>query len=119
MAFNLQQPPAAAPEPVQQEPPQTSTDPALFSMGVLSNQAAPSLVSSEPTSNGNGAATGGSLADQAYSKFINMDPFDLVKDKSEQKNPFEFSGSIANNTSLSEMKKGSNVSFLCTMWDTG
>jgi len=108
MAFNAPQPvPASEPETVQPEPAQTSTDPALFSMGVLSNQAS-TLGPSEPTSNGNGTATGGSLADQAYSKFINMDPFDLVKDKAEQKNPFEFSGSIANNAPLSEMKKGNS-----------
>lgn len=106
MAFNSQ-PQVSAPEPVQPEPLQTSADPALFSMGVLSSQT-PTLAPSEPTSNGNGTVTGGSLADQAYSKFINMDPFDLVKDKAEQKNPFEFSGSIANNAPLSEMKKGNN-----------
>jgi hypothetical protein len=107
-----QYPPEAAPEPeialAPAEPPQQAQNPALMSMNVLSGQS-PSLVSSEPQSNG----TGGTMADQAYAKLVNMDAFDLVKDKAEQKNPFEFassSSSINNTASLADMKKSSSVS---------
>lgn len=82
-----------------------SSDPALASMNVLSGQT-PSLVSSEPQLNGTGG--GGSMADQAYAKLVNMDAFDLVKDKSEQKNPFEFTSSSTNTASLADMKKSSS-----------
>lgn len=51
------------------------------------------------------------MADQAYAKLVNMDAFDLVKDKSEQKNPFEFTSSSTNTASLADMKKSSSVSF--------
>lgn len=54
------------------------------------------------------------MADQAYAKLVNMDAFDLVKDKAEQKNPFEFASTstTSNNTaSLADMKKSSSVSF--------
>lgn len=52
------------------------------------------------------------MADQAYAKLVNMDAFDLVKDKAPQKNPFEFaSSSSANNSaSLADMKKNNSVS---------
>ena len=52
------------------------------------------------------------MADQAYARLVNMDAFDLVKDKSEQKNPFEFgSSSIGSNTaSLADIKKIKSVS---------
>lgn len=117
------QAPAPAPEPMGQqfqpmvqqfeapapaEPAEyQSSDPALMSMNVLSGQA-PSLVSSEPQSNG---TAGGSMADQAYAKLVNMDAFDLVKDKKEQKNPFDFgSSSSVNTASLADMKKSNSVS---------
>jgi hypothetical protein len=93
--------PAPAPEPAQQW-----TDPALLSMGTLSGQA-PSLVSQNESK-----SDGGTLADQAYAKLVNMDAFDLVKDKSERKNPFEFgAASVGSNTmSLADMKKSTSVS---------
>ena len=101
-----QQPPA--PEPAPETAQSQSSDPALMSMNVLSGNA-PHLVPSEPQTNG---ATGGSMADQAYAKLVNMDAFDLVKDKAPQKNPFEFaSSSSANNSaSLADMKKNNSVS---------
>lgn len=72
-------------------------------MGMLSGQT--------PQSNG---ATGGTMADQAYAKLVNMDAFDLVRDKAQQKNPFEFasSGSVSNTASLADMKKNNSVSHI-------
>lgn len=108
MAYSSQPPDQAPePEPAPVEPTQPSADPALMSMGVLSGQA-PTFGSVEPQSNG----TGGSLADLAYSKFANMDAFDLVKDKAEQKNPFEFSSNSSNAASLADMKKNTDVSLI-------
>ena len=100
----------APPEPVPmsapiEEPAQQWKDPALFSMGALST--------TEPTtSNNESKSNGGSMADQAYARLVNMDAFELVKDKSEQKNPFEFgSASIGSNTaSLADIKKIKSVS---------
>jgi len=97
----------AAPQPAPvPEPAPAPTDPAAFTMNSLSGHGS-NLVSNEPQSNGGG----GTLADQAYGKLMSMDAFDLVKDKSQQKNPFEFSGggSVASNTtSLADMKKSSS-----------
>lgn len=107
-ASPMAQQPTAVPEPAPApfSTPAPAAEPALMSMNVLSGQA-PNLVSDEPQTNG------GTMADQAYAKLVNMDAFDLVKDKSEQRNPFEFSGSgsVATNTaSLASMKKSSSVS---------
>ena len=104
----------APPEPVPmsapiEEPAQQWKDPALFSMGALST--------TEPNSSNNESkSNGGSMADQAYARLVNMDAFDLVKDKSEQKNPFEFgSSSIGSNTaSLADIKKIKSVSLPST-----
>lgn len=113
---------SAPPEPVPMSAPivepavqqqQQWNDPALFSMGTLSTTTAPNNTTaykqSQPTS--------GSMVDQAYAKLVNMDAFDLVKDKSEQKNPFDFGvSSIGSNTaSLADMKKGKSVSILYHM----
>eukprot|EP00934_Nitzschia_sp_Nitz4_P002447 Nitzschia sp. Nitz4//scaffold74_size92883//713//3192//NITZ4_004805-RA/size92883-augustus-gene-0.0-mRNA-1//1//CDS//3329557541//2442//frame0 len=101
-----QPPPEPEPEPQPAPAPQPqAADPALMSMGVLSGQA-PSLAPSTAQTNG-----GGSMADQAYAKLVNMDAFDLVKDKTKEKNPFDFGGgSVTSNTaSLADMKK-SNAS---------
>ena len=105
MAQNAPEPAPPAPAPA--EPSQQSWDPAVLSMSVLSGHEA-GHVSSEPQSNG---TTGGSMADQAYAKLVNMDAFDLVKDKNQQKNPFEFATIGTNNSaSLADMKKSSSVS---------
>jgi hypothetical protein len=54
------------------------------------------------------APAAGSLVDQAYMKFVNMDKFDLVTKKDEQRaNPFE-SGSIGGQPSLADMKMMQN-----------
>jgi hypothetical protein len=50
----------------------------------------------------------GSLADQAYQKFANMDNFDLVSKKDEQRaNPFE-SSTIGAQPSLADMQASTN-----------
>jgi hypothetical protein len=53
------------------------------------------------------------MADQAYSKLVNMDAFDLVKDPAEsaRNNPFDMGGgsSINDQRSLADMKKTTNV----------
>jgi hypothetical protein len=101
-------------EPVEEpapppEPTAAPADPALFSMNVLHGQQQP-LVSGDIQANG-----GQSMADQAYSKLVNMDAFDLVKDPAEstRNNPFDMGGgsgsSINNQMSLSDMKKTTNV----------
>ena len=83
----------------------TQSDPALFSMNVLSGQQ-PALVSEGTTSNG------GTMADQAYAKLVNMDAFDLVKGAEQARNnPFEAANNNAmNQVSLADMKsKNGNV----------
>ena len=64
------------------------SDPALFSMNVLSGQPQ-SLVTESMKSGGTGQSK--SMADQAYAKLVNMDAFDLVqeKDTESRKNPFD------------------------------
>ena len=103
--------PVQAPAPVTEEPPappapaapaQAPADPAMMSMNVLSGQQQ-SLV------DGVEKDSGKSVADQAYSKFMNMDAFDLMgnkQDTSKSKNPFDMAASGSNNTgSLADMKK--------------
>lgn len=96
-------------EPVAAPPP---SDPALLSMNVLSGQSQP-LVTESMTNGVNGTAAG-SMADQAYAKLVNMDPFDLVqsKDSESRKNPFDAAISTSTtiaginaNASLADMKK--------------
>jgi hypothetical protein len=102
-AFNE---PGHEPEEPPPESLATPSDPALFSMNVLSGHATnPDPVSSNGTSNG-----GGSLADQAYAKLVNLDAFDLVKGTAQERhNPFEASSAMSQ-VSLSDMKsKSSNV----------
>ena len=105
-------PPVAVPE--EAEPTPATGDPALLSMNVLSGQPQSLVTDDMKTSNG-----GTTLADQAYSKLVNMDAFDLVQSKedtSERKNPFEamnmpigggaIGGGGANNTaSLADLMK--------------
>jgi hypothetical protein len=103
-------PPAPAPEqfPAAGSPPAAANEPALLSMNVLSGQQQ-RLVSDDMTSGG----AGGTVADQAYAKLMNMNAFDLVKGKDEQEraNPFDMgtnSNSMNNQSSLSDMKKKSS-----------
>ena len=107
----LAQPEAAPPEngptsvPPPSEAPSAPSDPALLSMNVLSGQQ-PALVSEGTTNNG------GTMADQAYAKLVNMDAFDLVKGgEPERNNPFEaVNNSAMSQVSLADMKsKSGNV----------
>ncbi|KAG7339378.1 hypothetical protein IV203_006501 [Nitzschia inconspicua] len=93
--------PKSTPAPV-------STDPALFSMNVLSGTDQPLV--SDTMKDSNGTAAGGSLADQAYAKLVNMDAFDLVQDKGVQSrnNPFESASTSKNSSSLADMIKTKN-----------
>ena len=99
------------PAPVEAVTPAPSSDPALLSMNVLSGQPQP-LVTEVMANGANGTATG-SMADQAYAKFANMDAFNLVqsKDTESRQNPFDApsigGGTTASNAnaSLAEMKK--------------
>jgi len=105
-------PPVAVPE--EAEPTPATGDPALLSMNVLSGQPQSLVTDDMKTSNG-----GTTLADQAYSKLVNMDAFDLVQSKedtSARENPFEamnmpigggaIGGGGANNTaSLADLMK--------------
>ena len=86
-------------------PPATSADPALFTMSALSNGGYPSSDQANP----NAAEAGGSAADQAYAKLVNMDTFSLVsKTDAPRSNPFEFSSSMSNtiggNRSLADIQ---------------
>lgn len=111
--------PAPAPEQFPAAGPEAgSNDPALLSMNVLSGQQQP-LVSDDMKSGGNG----GTVADQAYAKLMNMNAFDLVKGKEEQAraNPFDMGGSSnapRNQASLADMKakKSSTVSDSDKVW---
>lgn len=110
LAVELEQ--QQAPEPV--AAPAPPANPALLSMSVLSGQ--PQSLVTEAMTNGTNGSAGGSMADQAYAKLVNLDAFDLVqpKDSSVTKNPFDAAvsstpiggGPIANaNASLADMKK--------------
>lgn len=78
------------------------SDPALFSMNVLSGHQddQPLVTDSMLQTNGTANSGGGtgsasrSLADQAYAKLVNMDAFSLVTEKSSvsRKNPFDMGG---------------------------
>jgi hypothetical protein len=103
--------PVPAPEPeihVAPEPAPASSDPALMSMNVLSGQQQSLLA-------GNNAADGSkSMADQAYAKLVNMDAFDLVKDRGEEAryNPFEApsKNSVSSQVPLADLKKNVRIS---------
>lgn len=103
-----------APAPVEAVAPAPSSNPALSSMNVLSGQPV-SLISDSKT-NGSNGTTGGSMADQAYAKLVNLDAFSLVqsKDSEPAKNPFDASAAApaATNgtTSLADMQKSKKQS---------
>lgn len=103
---------SSAAAPVAPEPAAfASPDPALFSMNVLSGSDQPLV--SDAMRESNGSAAGGSMADQAYAKLVNLDAFDLVQDKGAQsrKNPFDVASTTSNNTaSLSDIMKSKNKS---------
>lgn len=83
--------------------PNIASDPAIFTMNQLSTDSSnPFAASTSASSN-----TGASLADQAFSKFANMDKFDLVSKREEKRsNPFDTtSSSISANVPLADMKK--------------
>lgn len=98
--------PASAPPPAPEAA--VASDPALLSMNVLSGQK-PQLVTDDMTAGGKG----GTVADQAYAKFMSLNAFDLVKGKQEQErsNPFDMgakSNAVSNQASLADMKAKKN-----------
>jgi hypothetical protein len=95
-----QQAPAANQE-FSSEPAPGPADPALLSMNTLSGQ-------NQGLLDGNASIASGSMADQAYSKLVNMDTFSLVsKSEPARENPFAgpISTSIGGQKSLADMKK--------------
>ena len=83
--------------------PSPATDPAIFTMNTLSSdESNPFGASANATSDPNT-----SLADKAFSKFANMDTFDLVsKREAPRANPFESNfGNIGGNVPLADFKK--------------
>lgn len=98
------QPPA--PEPAAAAP----VDPALVSMDTLSGQNSQGLVDSNAT------AASKNLAEDAYSKLVNMDTFSLVSAKDEDRvNPFEAPASttVGGTGSLADMKAKNSTKVGC------
>jgi hypothetical protein len=104
-SLGFQSPPADfsgfSPTPQKSQPNPASADPALLSMNTLSGQ-------NQGLLDANASAASGSMADQAYSRLVNMDTFSLVsKNEPARENPFGSSGStsIGGPASLADMKK--------------
>jgi hypothetical protein len=82
-----------SPEPSNMAAPAPQGDPALFSMNALTSFDAPANGGAAANANGTAPAPSStSLADQTYSKLVNMDTFSIVsKNDAPRSNPFDSS----------------------------